>query len=215
MPRDGFQPAEFTILTVCTGNICRSPLAAMYVARALSDVPQIRVVSAGTRAQDGAGMPDQGLDLARSYGLVGEAHAARYLTERDIESAELVLAMSREHRSAVVSMVPRAVKTTFALREFAALADDLRDKDDRVIEAIDPDDVRGRLKTMVALVASRRGQTATPVRGEDYDVVDPYRRSDEVYLESGRQLVPAAEKVAATLRRAVSLPHVASAGGAG
>ena len=193
----------FTVLTVCTGNICRSPLAAVALAHGLADVPGVRVVSAGTRAQDGAPMTNQGLVLARSYGLDGSEHTASYLTEGEISRAQLVLGMSREHRSAVVSMVPRAVKTTFSLREFARLAEGLSEADGALVAGLDPEDTRGRLQTMVALVASQRGQVAVASDPSDDDIVDPYRRSDDVYAESGRQLMPAASTVAEVLRSAV------------
>src|SRR3989442_1701675 len=53
------------ILLVCTGNICRSPLAAALLTRALAErgVEGIDVSSAGTRARDGA-PPSEGADLA-------------------------------------------------------------------------------------------------------------------------------------------------------
>ena len=51
----------FSVLTVCTGNICRSPLAELILAASLSDIPDVRVESAGTGALVGHGMPDPAL----------------------------------------------------------------------------------------------------------------------------------------------------------
>lgn len=198
--------STFTVLTVCTGNICRSPFAEQYLRAGLADVPGIELASAGTMAVDGDLMPDQAVALARSYGADPSRHRARFLYERDVSGAGLVLALAREHRRAVVAMHPRASRTTFTLREFARLAEALTDEEiTGVVTGLDT--VRERLATAVAHVGSLRGTVAAAESPLDDDVVDPYRRSDDVFAESGRQLVPAADQVLRVLR-------VAARGGA-
>jgi protein-tyrosine phosphatase len=192
----------FSLLTVCTGNICRSPLTELYLRRGLSSLDDVTVSSAGTMAADGDVMPDQARALARTLDLEPDAHRARFLFERDVRDADLIVALAREHRRAVVSMHPRASRYTFTLREAARLARDVTD--DQLAEALPPDasTVADRLRAAVGLLASRRGTVEAPADVTDDDVVDPYRRSDETFAESGRQLVPAADVLVDLLARA-------------
>ncbi|TFD80574.1 low molecular weight phosphatase family protein [Cryobacterium fucosi] len=189
--------STFTILTVCSGNICRSPLAEQLLRVGLAPWPEVVLASAGTIGLTGQGMPEQAADLSRHFGGDPSAHVARLLTEEHIETADLVFAMSREHRRAIVELVPRAIRYTFTIREFARLIEGITDDDLEDAAALPLDDVTGRFSTLISLAASQRGAVAPPVSADEDDVVDPYRRSDEVYVESAQQLVPAVTAVTA------------------
>ncbi|TFD17773.1 low molecular weight phosphatase family protein [Cryobacterium sp. TMT2-23] len=195
----------FSILTVCSGNICRSPLAEQLLRVGLASWPQIQVASAGTIGLTGQGMPPQAADLSHHFGGDPSAHVAQELTEQHVQTADLVFAMSREHRRAIVELVPRAIRYTFTIREFARLVADVTDDDLDAAAALPLDDVVGRLTTLIGLAASQRGAVAPLVSADDDDVVDPYRRSDEVYVESAQQLVPAINAVTALFHRAATV----------
>ncbi|TFD40328.1 low molecular weight phosphatase family protein [Cryobacterium sp. TMT2-10] len=195
----------FSILTVCSGNICRSPLAEQLLRVGLASWPQIQVASAGTIGLTGQGMPPQAADLSRHFGGDPSAHVAQELTEQHVQTADLVFAMSREHRRAIVELVPRAIRYTFTIREFARLVADVTDDDLDAAAALPLDDVVGRLTTLIGLAASQRGAVVPLVSADDDDVVDPYRRSDEVYVESAQQLVPAINAVTALFHRAATV----------
>jgi protein-tyrosine phosphatase len=201
-------PSTFRILTVCTGNICRSPLAEQYLRAGLAaaGISDVVVESAGTMAQDGQAMPAQALALARRHGVQdAEAHAARYLFEGHVAGADLVFGMGRDHRRAIVSLFPRSSRYAFTLREFARLAQGMTADDLAEAAALAPSDVAGRLRAAVAAVAGRRGLVAPAAEPADDDIVDPYRLDDSVFDESGRQLVPAADVVVKLLVAAVSI----------
>ncbi len=192
---------EFSVLLVCSGNICRSPLAEQVLRARLDDVPAIGFSSAGTFAGEGDRMPEQAAALALRFGGDPSAHRARYLTEQMVAGADLVLALARSHRREIVELVPRKVGVTFTLREFARLSAELTSEE--ITEtATRGGSLRAGIAEVVALVASRKGQSGVPVSAEDDDVIDPYRRSDETYERSAEQLVPAVEEVARVLRAA-------------
>ncbi|MFD3443006.1 low molecular weight phosphatase family protein [Microbacteriaceae bacterium 4G12] len=195
----------FTILTVCTGNICRSPLAEYYLRSRLAELGDVQVRSAGTLANDGDRAPAQAEALAKRYGVDVSVHRATYLGERQLRDAQLVLALAREHRSAVVRTLPKASRTAFTLREFARLAEGLTNEDLGRIALLPADDVAGRLSALVALVGSRRGVVAPAATADDDEVIDPYKRSDATYALSGEQLIPAADAVADILLRAARI----------
>ncbi|MFF1571164.1 low molecular weight phosphatase family protein [Leifsonia sp. NPDC058292] len=189
----------FRILTVCTGNICRSPLAEQLLRSELAGLG-ITVGSAGTDALVGHAMDDRAARYSAEYGGVPDAHTARQLTVEHVRESDLILALSREHRRAIVELLPRASHTTFTLREFERLLDTLND-DDRADIAAAPDE-HSRLSVLVEIAAANRGVAERPDDPSDDDVIDPYRQDDAVYAESVRQLVPAVRAISPTLHRA-------------
>jgi protein-tyrosine-phosphatase len=91
------------VLFVCTGNICRSPLAAALLDRALKSrgLNEVTVTSAGTGAWDGAPASEGAYLVALETGLDLSSHRARLLTRELVEQADLILTMARHHRARV------------------------------------------------------------------------------------------------------------------
>ena len=91
------------ILFVCTGNICRSPLAEALLKRALHErgVEAVSVESAGTGAWDGAPASEGAYLVALERGLDLSGHRARLLTREIVEEAAMILTMARHHRARV------------------------------------------------------------------------------------------------------------------
>jgi protein-tyrosine-phosphatase len=121
------QPAPgFTVLLVCTGNICRSALAERLGRAFLDEVmgeraQAIRLVSAGTHAVVDSEMhPDSALVL-RGFGAEPGDFRARQFQDHMPYEAGLVLTMTRGHRRDVLHRSPRALPRTFTLREAADL----------------------------------------------------------------------------------------------
>src|SRR5436189_6303067 len=88
------------VLFVCTGNICRSPLAASLLERALQERGiEVTVASAGTGAWDGAPASEGAYLVGLERGLDLSGHRARLLTREIVEDADLILTMARHHRA--------------------------------------------------------------------------------------------------------------------
>lgn len=191
----------FEVLTVCTGNICRSPLAEQLLRLHLDD--RAVVSSAGTRGLREAPMTPEALALADQLGVPtadSHAHRSRFLTEQLLASPDLVITMTRDHRRAVAELAPARVRSTFTAREFARLSADLTDEQIRDAAAAAPDQTPGaRVRAAAALVASRRGMGAPPQKPEDDDVIDPYGRSWRTYELSAAQLTPALDEIVRVL----------------
>lgn len=190
-----------TILFVCTGNICRSPMAEVVLRSRLQSL-DVRIHSAGTHALVDHEMTEPARALAVDSGGRAEhasSHAARYLVEPMLIEADLVLTMTRAHRSHAVKMVPSQVRRTFTVREFARLASTLSTEDLRAAaDAVDGDGTQ-RLAAALQAIAAQRTHAAV-MQTEDDDVVDPYRRSPEVYAQSAAQLIPALAEVERVVR---------------
>lgn len=179
-----------TILTVCTGNICRSPLAEVLLRTRLPG--SVRVHSAGTRALVGHGMPEEARELALKAGVetsVVEAHHARYLVEPILGESDLVLTMTREQRRHVVQMMPALVRRAFTLREFTRLAAGVSDERLRTEADAASQDAAARMRALARAVAAERG--ASGPGDDDDDVIDPYTHPRAVYEQAAAQIEPA------------------------
>ena len=186
----------FRILHVCTGNICRSPMAERLTRAGLErrlgrDAGRFLVESAGTWGHSGSPMEPHALSTLASYGIDGADFRARELVAEHVVGADLVLGATREHRAAAVVLHPRAASRTFTLREFA-----------RLVSAVDPaqltaDDVVERARELVKAAAGRRG-LVPPDSPSDDDLVDPYQGPERGFAACG-------ELVTSTLQRPLDL----------
>ena len=184
---------RFRILTVCTGNVHRSPLAAAMLDRwaswylPASVAAEVSVSSAGTRAAVGVPMGTYPRAIAEALGGTGEGHRATQLTDEDIAQADLVLAASRTQRDIVLARVPSALRRTFTFREAGRTAE--------LVEPVPAADV-GDLRRTVALLTDRRRGATDP---DDDDVIDPHGLGVDGYARMAAEQVPALAALAVTL----------------
>ncbi len=127
----GEQRRPWTVLMVCTGNLCRSPLAEHLAAVRFRATPGAAPVfhSAGVCAEPAAPMHPHAAALLRARDVDPGAFRARPLTAELIGASDLVLCATRRHRSAVVALAPRALRRTFTVREFGRLTSGVRPAD--------------------------------------------------------------------------------------
>jgi protein-tyrosine-phosphatase len=94
------------VLIVCTGNTCRSPLAAALLTHILArrEARDVLVSSAGTGAWQGAPASEGAYLVGLEHGLDLSAHRARQLTGQLVADADLILTMSRSHRQRAIDM---------------------------------------------------------------------------------------------------------------
>lgn len=166
------------ILVVCTGNVCRSPLVERLLQQGLDQrwgPGRFEVRSAGTGALVDHPMDERAAGVLTGLGGSHDGFRARHLAGPMVEEADLVLTATRDHRAAVVRTSPRAMKRVFTVRELAAIVEALPDE-----ELPTADDPAERLRELADLATRHRGRRR-PARADDHDVVDPYRRADEVY----------------------------------
>lgn len=110
---------------VCTGNTCRSPMAAELLRlewEKRPGAPALKVVSAGLAAVDGEKASEHARAVMHEAGIDLEMHASALLNEELIGEASLILVMSRQHREQLLRRYPAAAAKTFLLKEFAGIA---------------------------------------------------------------------------------------------
>jgi protein-tyrosine phosphatase len=185
-------PRPLRILTVCTGNICRSPVAERLLQAGLDQVQADAFVvrSAGTRAMVGDPIQPSSADIIRTYGGTPEDFAARQLTPKILRESDLVLAMTAKHRGEVMQMDASLLKRTFTIREFARMLKVLEQRDATAPATSAVVDIPAFWRELPGRAASVRHLALAP-DATDNDVVDPYRRGQEFYDQMEDELAPA------------------------
>lgn len=191
------------MLAVCTGNICRSPAVERALTSAFGPGAGLVVASAGTRAVVGHPVSAPMVPLLAAAGASADGFVARQLTGELIRDADLVLALTRAHRSAVVTAEPSAVRRTFTLRELARLLAHGE------VPAAEPGATTAqRLAAAASWAAAHRSPHPDGPDADDID--DPYGGSDALYA---RVFTEIADAVAVVVRVAAGPANPGPAGG--
>ena len=103
------------ILTLCIGNICRSPLAQVLLAR---ELPTHNVWSAGLGALVGSPADPTSVQIAQEQGLDLSAHRAQQVTSIMCQQAELILVMEQIHKSQIEQLYPQVRGKVSRLGQF-------------------------------------------------------------------------------------------------
>jgi protein-tyrosine phosphatase len=172
------------ILVVCTGNICRSPMAEGFLraafAERLGEAAPV-VTSAGTAGWDGSGAMIDSIRAAQERGADIRTHLARRLTGEMLDEADLILCMAADHREAIIGMRPDLEAKTFTMKELV-----------RLMEA---SPTGGAFDARVAAAAAARNGTAFQAE----DIRDPLGDPIEGYREVADELQDLSGRLAAAL----------------
>ncbi|MDX2852117.1 protein-tyrosine-phosphatase [Actinacidiphila glaucinigra] len=187
----------FRILHVCTGNVCRSPMAERLTRHELTlrlgdGAAGIIVESAGTWGHEGAPMEAHAATVLAEYSADPVGFLGRELLDDHVIDADLVLTATRDHRAQVISMGHAAGLRTFTLKEFT-----------RLVKAIDPatlpeGSVTERARSLVRAAAALRGWLLAPTADAD-EVYDPYGAPLTFFRSIGEEIHDALDPVLTAL----------------
>ena len=111
------------IMFVCTGNICRSPMAEGLLRHELGSrsIEGVTVSSTGTWGLDGSPATEYAVTAARSSGVILTDHRAATFASAAADEADLILAMTSVHLREAEQMAPGSAPKTRLLKELAFL----------------------------------------------------------------------------------------------
>lgn len=196
------------LLVVCTANVCRSPLAQRVFEDAFAGSPLAGtgVASAGVRAEDGRPMcavSAEALDDRDGGAEFAAAHRSRMLSEDAVRSADLVLVMERDHRSAVVRLAPGSQAKVFTLREAEGLLGVLEERGAEPVA-----DLAGLARALHSVRGfaplppepPKRRWFQRPVEPEDpFTIVDGHGLPEDLHASAVATVASTAERVAAAM----------------
>lgn len=97
------------ILFVCTGNICRSPMAKYYLEKRLADkgISSVEVDSAGIFALDNSASTPETQRIMEAAGAPLSDHRSSPITLQKVRSADLILVMEHAHKTLIADRMPK------------------------------------------------------------------------------------------------------------
>jgi glycine hydroxymethyltransferase len=107
-----------TILFICTGNVCRSPMAEGLFRKAVKGRSDYRVLSAGLGAMEGQPPSTYAVQAVKELGIDISGQRSRMLTPELVEQADFIFGMTHSHVDTVNLLFPHAADRTFLVREF-------------------------------------------------------------------------------------------------
>ena len=107
-----------TVLFVCTGNVCRSPMAEGLFRKMLAGRPNLRASSAGVSTYPGQSPSPDAIEVLAKLGIDISGIRSKPLTERLVQEATWIIAMTRSHLDSIFYQYPEAAEKTYLLREF-------------------------------------------------------------------------------------------------
>lgn len=111
------------ITVVCTGNVCRSPMAERLLKHALKGEPSlshVKVYSAGISAYTGDGPSENAIKALEKVGLDLSDHRSRRLSPELLEISDIIFTMTRVHRDLIRELYPQVSVPILLFREPAA-----------------------------------------------------------------------------------------------
>lgn len=194
--------APFMVLHVCTGNICRSPMAERILRSQVRDElgpvadEWLHSHGAGTDSwHEGEPMNSPAARELRSRGIDPDGFRARTLRPEQLSHSDLVLTATYGHRTAVVEMMPDMAPKTFVLGEFARLASTV---DSAALPPFAPsiEAFVTRARALVEAADSIRAG-AEPLPSDDLD--DPWSRGAVFFSKTADQIADSLAPLVAVL----------------
>ncbi len=107
-----------TVLFLCTGNVCRSPMAEGLFRHAVKGRGDFRVLSAGLGAVDGQPPTQHSVQAMKEIGIDISHQRSRVLTAEMVRSADYIFGMTHSHVDTITLLYPQMAEKTFLMREF-------------------------------------------------------------------------------------------------
>ena len=163
------------ILFICTGNVCRSPMAAGLLKHMLRGRNDVQAVSAGLGALDGSTATGAAIEVMTELGVDISSHISQSLNSDLVRQADFIFTMTRQQQDTIQALYPAAAEKTFLVREFEdsspAENNDISDPIGQSIEVYrrTRDQIRDALPSLIVFI----DQTSAAARKAAREIVHP------------------------------------------
>lgn len=123
-----------SIMFICTGNVCRSPMAHAYLQKKIYDLNKENeyiISSCGTQAVQGQSATDNAIKSMEKYGINLMKHRATNIENSDILNYDLIFALTKNHKKQILEIYPSIKDKVFVLKEYI-------NKEEKYIDIDDP-----------------------------------------------------------------------------
>ncbi len=163
------------ILFICTGNVCRSPMAEGLLRHMLRGRNDVQVASAGLAALEGMRATDAAIEVMAELGIDISTHVSQSMNSDLVRQADFVFVMTHQHQDTLQTLFPFAAEKTFLVREFEeARAGENKDIADPIGQSIDVyrrtrDQIRDALPSLIVFM----DQTTAAARSATREAAGP------------------------------------------
>lgn len=123
-----------SIMFICTGNVCRSPMAHYYMQKKLNDLNkgnEYIISSCGTHAVQGQGATDNAVESMKKYETDLTKHRAIHIEDSNVIDYDLIFALTDNHKKQILEIYPSLNNKVFILKEYV-------NKEEKYIDIDDP-----------------------------------------------------------------------------
>jgi len=110
-----------TILFICTGNICRSPMAEGLMDQLIKGHDDLRCLSAGVGAVDGQPPSRAAVEVMAELGVDISHHSSLALRPGLVDQATVIFTMTQQHRDVLHALYPESAEKIYVLQELQSL----------------------------------------------------------------------------------------------
>ncbi len=110
-----------SIIFICTGNICRSPMAHWYMQKRIDDMKKSEeylISSCGTNTYGGERATQNAIQAIAKYGVNMENHRSTNISDVDLSTYDLIICMTENHKDIVLFTYPNIKDKIFTLKEY-------------------------------------------------------------------------------------------------
>lgn len=110
-----------SVMFICTGNICRSPMAHAYMQKKVYDLnkeSEYIISSCGTQAVQGQSATDNAINSMKRYGIDLTNHRATHIENSDIMNCDLIFALTENHKKQILEVYPSLNSKVFVLKAY-------------------------------------------------------------------------------------------------
>jgi protein-tyrosine phosphatase len=203
MPADAIKPSDvMRIHFVCTGNICRSPFCELALKSALDETHRFEISSSGVFVLESRPI-SQGMRplIKERLGMATGEHRSKQTDGAALKEQDLIIAMTRDHRMAILEEHPALVNRVFTLLELPRLIDALAEQQKLEPSVVSQfDSSSAKLRAQARTLSHARSLAEKPQDLSQDDVIDPYGQADDQYEISVQQMMPALATIEKFLR---------------